>query len=199
VDRTVSHNAEKHEMADRLREAGNRRTSGRRHKRRRHRSGFLVAVVTAAALVLVPAAANAQTEYNVTIGTGSTLFSGVLDVSGASIAVGAQVIQWEPDGGRNQRWNLVPDVNGWEHIVSLNSDLCLATNGTPRNIIIQWPCSNSQQEDWATQLNPSGTTCIRNPESGMWLDVSGASPAVGTQLIAWYFNGSLGQQFTFHS
>jgi hypothetical protein len=170
-----------------------------RARRPRRRAGA-AAFAVVGALALLPAAASAQMfPQNVSLNTGASLDGMVLDVSGASTAVGAPVIQWYQNGGANQRWNIVPDFNGYEHIVNVNSGMCLATNGQPGNHVSQWPCSNSTQEDWRdTGLNPnvpfSGGAdpgeYIYNPETNMYLNINGASPFAGAQLIAWYYQES---------
>lgn len=168
------------------------------------KNAVAAAIAVAGALALLPAAASAQTfVHNVSLNTGASANGMVLDVSGASTAVGAPVIQWYQNGGDNQRWNIVPDFNGYEHIINVHSGLCLATNGQPGNQVTQWPCSNSTQEDWQdTGLNSSQYFSegadpgeyIYNPESHMYLNINGASPFAGAQLIAWYYQDSTSLQ-----
>jgi alpha-L-fucosidase 2 len=156
----------------------------------------------AAGAAIAPAANAAQTLNDIAINTGASAFSQVLDVQGSSRAIGAQVIQWPSNGGANQRWNVVPDANGYEHIVNVNSGLCLATNGTPGNAISQWACSNSTQEDWTGIIynNPFSSdqdhSWLANPASGTYLSVNGGSPWPGAQLIAWP-SASSGQRFIY--
>jgi hypothetical protein len=168
-----------------------RRSRGR--GKPRVRRGLLAGIATVATLALVPAVASASYAPvasnfpNSSIATDVSSDFLVLDVKDGSTAVGASVIQWFNTGASNQRWNVVPDRNGYSHIQNVNSGLCLATNGVPGNAITQWPCSNSTQEDWRPTLPV--TNQWFNPESGMYLSVNGGSPWPGAQLIAWYGNG----------
>jgi alpha-L-fucosidase 2 len=183
---TLAFEASKLELQHRLSqpvfrvEAAPRRRAGRR--------GLLAAILTAAAIALVPAVADAQTLDDVAINTAASMEGQVLDVAGASRAIGAPVIQWYSNGGANQRWNLIPDPNGYEHIVNVNSGLCLATNGQAGNYITQWPCSNSPQEDWSGSLfsGAFSNRRLQNPASGLYLSVNGDSGLAGTQVLAWY-------------
>jgi Ricin-type beta-trefoil lectin domain-like len=162
-----------------------------RPKTRYKRRGLLAAIAAAASLALIPASASAQTLYDVALNTHPSEYSMVLDVANASRAVGAPVIQWYSNGGANQRWDLVPDHNGYEHIVNVNSQLCLATNGAAGNWITQWPCSDSTQEDWTGGPAKYGSISqgdLHNPASGLYLNVNGGSSVAGAHLIAWYKN-----------
>jgi ricin-type beta-trefoil lectin protein len=163
-----------------------------RPRTRYKRRGLLAVIAAAASLALIPASASAQTLYDVALNTEPSAYSMVLDVANASRAVGAPVIQWYSNGGANQRWDLVPDHNGYEHIVNVNSQLCLATNGAAGNWITQWPCSDSTQEDWTGSPvqygHPFSWAGLHNPASGLYLNVNGGSSVAGAQLIAWYKN-----------
>jgi hypothetical protein len=166
------------------------------------RPGVLAAIAAAASLALIPASASAAARGSV---YGGATFSNVtisvlndsnmvLDVAGASRADGAPVIQWYRNGGANQRFNIVPDANGWEHIQSVSSGKCLATNGQPGNGITQWPCSNSTQEDWvAPPANFAGY--FQNPESGMFFNIPDARRlTAGAQVVASPINSTVDAQ-----
>lgn len=165
------------------------RTGSRaRGPKRLRRRGALTAIMTALALATIPAVATAQPLNGVAIHTSSSWDFLVLDVSGGSTANGAPVIQWYSNGNSNQRWNFVPDNNGYEHIVNENSGKCLATNGAAGNWVTQWPCSDSTQEDWKTTLNPYGGTpeTIEYRDTNMYMDINGNSSSAGAQLIVWW-------------
>jgi hypothetical protein len=197
---TLAHDPNSIECGERLTERSRPEAPAGRDKHPRRR-GLLTAIVTAVAFALVPAVADAQTLNNVAVWTGTSgYYQEVLDISGASAAVGAPLIQWASNNGANQRWNFVPDANGYEHIVNVNSGLCLATDGVAGDWISQWPCSNNTEEDWAGTLDQHAGKALRNPRSGLYLDVdnsSGYDWLQGTHLIGWYYNGDLNQLFTY--
>ena len=77
----------------------------------------------------------------------------VLDDPGFSTSNGAVIDQWQPNGGANQRWDLVPQGNGNYAIENEASHLVLdnslsTSNGT---VIDQWQSkggTNSSNGNW---------------------------------------------------
>ena len=73
-----------------------------------------------------------------------------MDVSGASTAAGAQVIQWTCHGSGNQRWIVTPLSGGGYTIASQSSGLLLTTasnaDGSP---VTQQPETGSALQHWA--------------------------------------------------
>lgn len=163
-------------------------------------------VVAAAALAglavaVVPAVANAQSLQNVAIGTYNSPYrSLVLDVSGGATYNGAGVIQWYATGAGNQRWNLVDQGDGTETVVNQNSGKCLTTDGVAGHQLYQFTCVGAASQKWKGTLGRSWLDSpgqLRNPASGLVMDVSGASNSAGTAIDTWYDNNGDNQYFSY--
>lgn len=78
----------------------------------------------------------------------SKLSEKVMDISGASLEKGTEVIQFTEHSRANQRFRIEPSGNGCK-IVNINSTLCLdikgasTDNSTP---LIQWDCHGGQNQ-----------------------------------------------------
>ncbi|MFI5890147.1 RICIN domain-containing protein [Actinoplanes sp. NPDC051513] len=73
-----------------------------------------------------------------TIGTPAA--GNCVDVSGASTADNAAIIQWPCHSGNNQRWRVQPSGNAYA-IVSVSSGKCVSAAGAS---IVQLPCTSSR-------------------------------------------------------
>jgi hypothetical protein len=87
-----------------------------------------------------------------------------LDVPHSNPDPGVQAVQWECNGGENQKWWFVPiDGGEWAYIQSVATGMCLNVsgigweNGTP---IIQSACNEEPNEQWR------GTRWYTNPNTG---------------------------------
>jgi hypothetical protein len=83
----------------------------------------------------------------------------VLDVEGASAADGARIIQWEPNGGANQRWRFEPVGQNRFRIVSVATGKVLdVQSASPANgaQLIQWPWNGGPNQQWTLNLVGSG-------------------------------------------
>lgn len=169
----------------------------RRGRRIRYAVGMLGVAAAATGLLAVSTGpASASTAFAGHL-TPNNTFGLLLDVSGASTTPGAQVIDWWANGGANQAWTFLPVGSSVYEIVNQNSGQCLTTDGVAGDSVVQMPCSGSQIQQWATSLTPSafGAYTIRNPYSGLYLDVNGDSPWPGAALDVWYYNGGQNQYF----
>jgi hypothetical protein len=177
-----------------------RTRSSRSTKARRGVAALAVAIV--AALAVGTGAAHAQPLHSVTISTDASLEYLVLDVSGGSTRPGAEIIQWAAHSGANQRWNFVDMGDGTQEIVNQNSNMCLTTDGRAGDTVYQWYCSGAPGQRWKGDIPRSWTTkrggTLRNPWSGLALDVYGASPWPGAKIDAWYPNDASNQDFYFN-
>jgi hypothetical protein len=152
-------------------------------------AGVAVAAVAATcAVVTTPGAAHAGGYRTVRIAPRSNALLFV-DVSGASTASLARIIQW-PVTGDNQVWALKPIGSNYE-LVNAHSNKCLETDGIPGDQLFQAPCDGNPGELWYYQKSQddSGAVLIQNPASGLYLDVYGGSTTQGGAIDAWYFNG----------
>ncbi|GCF10950.1 RICIN domain-containing protein [Dictyobacter arantiisoli] len=122
----------------------------------------------------------------------------VLDVSGASTANGANVIQWTDSGATNQQWSIIAVGNNYK-LLNHNSGQALdvynrsTANGAQ---IDQWPDSSTTNQQWNIVSVGSGYYKLISVNSGKALDVSGASTADGTNVIQWTDSGAANQQWS---
>jgi hypothetical protein len=164
----------------------------------------LILTAAAAAALAAPSAANAATQLNsVAIATGASSNLSVLDVAGASTALGAKVIQYPATGGSNQRWNTVVLPDGNMQIINQHSGMCLSTNGLSGSQLYQWTCTLGARQEWSGELYQARfgfggyTTHLQNPSSGLYADVEGASGLAGTRIIGWSARGGYNQTFNY--
>ena len=175
-----------------------------RRKSRRRLGALAATAVAGLALAVVPGIANAQSLQSVAVATDSSDDFLVLDVSGGSTAPGAGVIQWYGHGGANQRWNFVEQADGSETIVNQNSGQCLTTDGVAGHQLFQWPCNGGGRQEWRGTLLPelgAGFTtgkALTNVETGLRVDIEGASRWAGARAVGWYDNGGANQYFTYY-
>ncbi|MDX2676426.1 RICIN domain-containing protein [Streptomyces sp. NY05-11A] len=109
-----------------------------------------------------------------------------IDVSGASTAAGANVLQWNDTGAQNQRWLLVAVGDGSYGIVNENSGQLLdVTDGSTSDgaTVIQQPANNGASQHWTLVAAGNGHYKIKNVKSGKLLAVSGSSTTAGAQLV----------------
>jgi hypothetical protein len=189
--------------------------SGHRSPRRARLSLAIAALATPALVggVALAAPATAATTFTSAIATEVGLPS-VLDVSGASTQDGAEVIDWQANGGTNQQWTFQPlgfDDYGAPvyEIVNLNSGLCLTTNDAPGLNLFQEPClfqarghEVNKSQAWATNLNPSQPYTY-NPIISMFyyagqplcVDVYENNPSPGAEIDSYTCNRGFNQGF----
>jgi glucose/arabinose dehydrogenase len=125
-----------------------------------------------------------------------------VDVSGASMASGADVIQWTCHGGANQRWQFTHLGGGiYEikptHVTGLGMCLAVQNNGaTAGTDVVQATCSGATGQRWLLRLI-SGDIFELSPQTGtnLCLDVSGRSTANGADVIQWTCNSQTNQRF----
>ncbi|HYC86976.1 MAG TPA: RICIN domain-containing protein [Chryseosolibacter sp.] len=122
----------------------------------------------------------------------------VADVNGGSTADGAQVIQWQYNGGTNQQWQLVHIGEGFYRVVNRKSGKNLDVNGGSLNAganIIQWPTNNGRNQQWEIVPTGSGYYRLVNRNSTHVMDVNGASTSNGAFVIQWNWGGGTNQQW----
>ncbi|MGZ3811771.1 MAG: RICIN domain-containing protein [Mucilaginibacter sp.] len=121
-----------------------------------------------------------------------------MDVNGASLANGANIIQWPQNGGNNQQWVITDNGSGYYKIVNRNSGLALDVNGgstTSGATIIQWPWNSGNNQQWQLTSVSTGVYKVIDRNSGLVVDVSGASKSNGANLIQSPWNGGANQQW----
>ena len=121
----------------------------------------------------------------------------VLDDPNFSQSNGADIDQWQLNGGANQQWNLVPAKYGIE-VKNASSGKLLEdpgstkSNGTP---IIQDTANGGANQQWNFVKLEDGNYEVFNESSDKVLDDSGSSLKNGTQIIQYALNGGLNQQW----
>lgn len=109
-----------------------------------------------------------------------------IDVSGASTAAAANVIQWNDTAAQNQRWLWFPVGDGSYEIVNQNSGQLLDVSGASTAddaTVVQQPDNNAASQHWTLVAAGNGYYKIKNANSGKLLAVSGSSTAAGAQLV----------------
>lgn len=139
-------------------------------------------------------------SYNLWVGDAPD----VLDVSGASQAPGAGLIQYTWNGGTNQDWFVLPTDSGYAELVNRNSGQCLTdpNYATGPTNLVQEPCTGDSTQQWYLGVYPgqslNGRTLVpTNRYSGLVVDVTGASFWPGAAVEQYYANGGSNQNWTF--
>jgi cytochrome c len=112
-----------------------------------------------------------------------------VNVTGASLANGALVIQWDCDAPLgNDQWLLDNAPGGGYRVRNVHSGKCLNVLGarTDRGAPVgQWDCGSSLPNDvWFITLTTASTT-IRNAHSGWCLTIDGGLTTNGARLVQW--------------
>jgi arabinoxylan arabinofuranohydrolase len=125
-----------------------------------------------------------------------------LDLSGASMAAGAAVTQWTCNGQANQQFQFVPVSNGYGRLQVQHSgyDVAVADSSTAAGVpnIVQQVPNGAPNSLWLPVRQSDGSYSFRNQNSGLCLDVYGASSTLGQQLDQWQCKNAPGnnQDFT---
>ena len=121
-----------------------------------------------------------------------------LDVAFVSMADGAGVIVWPPNGGSNQRWAIEPLGDGNYRITAGHSGKVLDVAGASMADgagVVQWPWNGGPNQRWQIDDLSDGTFRFTAGHSGKVLDVAGLSTADGAGVIQWPWNGGPNQRW----
>lgn len=126
----------------------------------------------------------------------------VLDVSGGSMADGADVIQWPWSGSNNQRWQFVNlgVGSGFYKVQNVNSGKNMDINGASTANganLIQYTDNGTTAENQQFTIFDAGSGYYKliDRNSGKVLDISGASLSNGAPCIQWSDNGGNNQMW----
>jgi Alginate lyase/Ricin-type beta-trefoil lectin domain-like/Ricin-type beta-trefoil lectin domain len=130
------------------------------------------------------------------------------DVYQGGITLGTNLDQWTCGAGQaNQQWQLIPTDSGYYRInsryVLMSFNVTGGTGAVGNNVPIQlWSYGGSSNEQFKpvylrTDSNGNDIYAFIARNSGLCLDVPGASTANGTQLDQFTCNNSNAQAFTF--
>ncbi len=99
-----------------------------------------------------------------------------LDVNGATSANGSQMIVWDCHANANQQFTL-----SGQALQVLGRCLDVPANAAAGTRVRIWDCNGGANQQWS--LDTNGT--VRNVQSGLCLDVSGAATANGSAVNVW--------------
>ncbi|MFF5364456.1 family 43 glycosylhydrolase [Streptomyces scabiei] len=124
----------------------------------------------------------------------------VANVSGASTADGAAVVQWPDNGESNQHWAFQSTGDGYHTITCLRSGKVLDVAGSSKADgarVVQATADGRTSQQWQLRPLTGGAFTVVNRNSGKVLDVNSGSTADGAALIQYTDRGSANQQWTF--
>jgi len=122
----------------------------------------------------------------------------VLDVSDASSADGAAIIQWPWTGDTNQQWKLVSDTGGAYRLVNVRSGNLLGSPGGSAEGARLDQCADTNTDNQWWKLVPAATSGYHrlvNVRNAWCADVEGGSTADGARVIQWPDNGGTNQEW----
>lgn len=64
--------------------------------------------------------------------------------------------------------------------------------------VIQWPCNGEPNQDFERVESGDGSFMLRNPSSGLCMDVAGGNRELGGGIIMWTCQGSANQRLAFY-
>ncbi|MEU2296091.1 RICIN domain-containing protein [Streptomyces antibioticus] len=115
------------------------------------------------------------------------------DVTGQSLWQGAQIKQYDCNGGGNQKYWLRSVGDGYHQLVLRHSSLCVRENATT---VTQENCdATDTAQQWSLTATGNHVN-VKSQASGECLDVSGASTANSAAIITYTCNGGTNQQWT---
>lgn len=144
-----------------------------------------VTVDTAAGTVTGTAA-----TYNTLIARHS---SKCADVTSQSLSAGAQIKQYDCNGGGNQKYWFKSVGSGYYQLMVRNSSLCVQENAST---VTQENCASSAANQQWSLTTTGSYVSVTSRASGECLDVNGASTANGAALITYTCNAGTNQQWT---
>ncbi|MGW5605689.1 RICIN domain-containing protein [Streptomyces sp. NPDC003753] len=115
------------------------------------------------------------------------------DVTGQSLWQGAQIEQYDCNGGTNQRFWFKSVGSGYYRLMARHSSLCVQEN--PSNVTQENCNASATGQQWSVTTTGSYVT-IKSRATGACLDVSGASTADSAAIITYTCNGGTNQQWT---
>jgi len=125
-----------------------------------------------------------------------------LDVSGNTSTAGAAIDQWTCNGQSNQQFQFVPASGGYGELQAQNSgdDITVAGSSTAAGTpdIVQQVPNGAAGSQWLPVQQSDGSWEFKNANSGLCLDIYGASGSTGQQLDQWACKNAPGnnQDFT---
>ncbi len=113
---------------------------------------------------------------------------------------GTRIVQWDDDGGPEQRWELAPGPNGGVVLRNLASGKLLANPQASPNDgteMIQWDADGGAEQEWSLERGTHGGVRLRNLASRKLLVNPRASRNNGTAMIQWQDDNGPEQEWAF--
>ncbi|MGA5356421.1 family 43 glycosylhydrolase [Streptomyces purpurascens] len=114
------------------------------------------------------------------------------DVTSQSLWAGAQLKQYDCNGGTNQKYWFKSVGGGSYQLMVRNSSLCVQENAST---VTQENCSSATSQQWSLTTTGSYVN-VKSRATGECLDVNGASTANSAAVITYTCNGATNQQWT---
>ncbi|WP_426568291.1 RICIN domain-containing protein [Streptomyces canus] len=115
------------------------------------------------------------------------------DVTSQSLWQGAQIKQYDCNGGNNQKYWFKSVGSGYYQLMVRNSSLCVEENAST---VTQENCNSSSTGQQWSLITTGGYVNVKSRATGECLDVNGASTANGAAVITYTCNGGANQQWT---
>jgi poly(3-hydroxybutyrate) depolymerase len=118
------------------------------------------------------------------------------DISGASTAAGAALVQWASHTAANQQFDFLATSDGYYRIRARHSGLVLQVASTASGAdITQQPDTGATTQQWRVTDQGGGAVSFVNRASGLAMDVWGASTADGARISQYAASGGTNQRF----
>ncbi|WP_439379683.1 RICIN domain-containing protein [Amycolatopsis lexingtonensis] len=118
------------------------------------------------------------------------------DISGASTAAGATLIQWSSHTAANQQFDFLASADGYYRIRARHSGLVLQVASSASGAdITQQPDTDATTQQWQVTDQGGGAVSLVNRASGLAMDVWGASTADGPRISQYAASGGTNQRF----
>ncbi|KAB5915913.1 starch-binding protein, partial [Bifidobacterium adolescentis] len=131
----------------------------------------------------------------------TSLSSGrVLDVAGASKSAGANVQLWNAGKGKNQRWVVSHDQDGYVTLRNVNSGLALDVAGASAKAganVLQWNAGKGRNQKWIAVRDGDSYRLVSALSKSLALDVYGGKDSNGANVQLWNAGKGANQKWTF--
>jgi GH43 family beta-xylosidase len=168
------------------------------------RAKALTALLVAAALAAFALVAATPSAARAAVATGvwytiSSAHSGlVLDISGASTAAGAELVQRGRTAATNQQFRFVDSGGGYYRIQARHSNMVLDAwgwNAADGATIAQATDQNFTNQQWSVREHADGSYSFTNRFSGKALDLWEWSTTAGSRISQYTYNGLNAQKW----
>lgn len=128
----------------------------------------------------------------------SSIDSGIrVDIPGGAVTDEANVSTWSANESNAQRFHFECQSNGYYVITAECSGKALtADRGAKGANVLLKNYDNNVMQWWDVKKNADGTYMIKSASGDIYLDITGGSTKLGTNVEVWEYCGSKAQKFT---